>query len=109
MLLSTLQLMILLPLTSVEVHTVYRSFAKSLLAVNGEPTWLPNLFTHIKGDLYLKPKNDQFEKMNFASNYALLNFGRNIEMWVIVGTTGLASFAFFPLLFWITSSNKFIT
>lgn len=65
MLLNTLQLMILLPLLSVDIGTIYREFSYKLLAVNGEPKWLPNIFKIMFGDLELNARNDNYEKLNF--------------------------------------------
>ena len=87
LLLGTLQLMALLPLLSANIPANFRQFSKNLAVLNGEPTAFPNVFEYLYDMIRVnkQPFNQYFELMNFNTNYLLLNAGRKVMIWMVLG------------------------
>ena len=95
LLLGTLQLMSFIPLCSLNLPSTYRLYSKRLSILNGEPTFLPNIFDAITEKISQESFNQYFFLMNFKTRNFTTNSGRKIELWIIYGVLGFCSFLIF--------------
>ena len=87
LLLGTLQLMSFLPLLNLNLPSNFREFGKNLSVLHGEPESFPNIFKYYYDtlDIVMTPFNEYFEHMNFNTSYLLLNSGRKVMIWMVIG------------------------
>ena len=87
LLLGTLQLMSFLPLLTLHVPSNFRQFSKNLAVLHGEPGVIPNIFQGVYDsmDIVEEPFNQYFELMGFNTSYILLNSGRKVLLWAVMG------------------------
>ena len=111
LLLSTLQLMALLPLLSINIPSNFRQFSKNLAVLNGEPEMFPNIFEYYYDTLNIdkQPFNQYFDLMNFKTNYLLLNAGRKTMIWMVIGMFMCLSWLLMDLLHLSRKFGKILT
>ena len=87
MLLSTVQMVALLPLLNLPFPTNFRRFCLRLKSTNADFDALPNWYAPLAVDetkLDTRPYNVNFQLLSISTNYFILNSGRILIIWSLL-------------------------